>query len=361
MMVNIKEILIPGYKKVIEAIDEKSKLHSFIAIHDSSLGPALGGMRMFSYSSREDALEDVLRLAKGMTYKSALAEDGLGGGKSVIIGDPSKKTESLLLSFADAVNYLKGEYIAAEDVGTGPEDMLVLQKRTPYVSALPIERSSGDPSRFTAWGVFRGMQAVAKTLWNNRSLRHKKVLIQGVGHVGSKLADLLFWEGADILLSDVNEKVLHELSIKYGAQIVHTKDVYNSECDIFCPCAMGGSINDNTIPLLRCKAIAGSANNQLLRPEHGKKLMEKGILYAPDYIINSGGIINVGIEFEPGGYDPKIARDKVNHIYDRLLVLFQKANSQGKATSDVADEIAEYNLQHGIGKRTVPIVFKRSQ
>jgi leucine dehydrogenase len=357
-VVEIKEILVPGYKKVIEATDKKSKLHGFIAIHDSSLGPALGGTRMFDYASREEALNDVLRLAKGMTYKSALAEDGLGGGKSVIMGPPSYKTEELLLAFAEAVNSLKGEYIAAEDVGTSTEDMVILRKKTPYVSALPVERSSGDPSRFTAWGVYRGIQAVAKTLWHSRSLRHKTILIQGLGHVGAKLADILFWEGANLILSDINEKVLHDLSMIYGAKVVKPEDIFKTPCDIFCPCAMGGSINDQTITQLLCKAVAGSANNQLELPEHGKMLMEKGILYAPDYIINSGGIINVGIEFEPNGYDPAVARDKVNHIYDRLLVLFQKAKAEGKATSEVADQIAEYNLRHGIGKRTQPIVFR---
>lgn len=358
-MVAIKEISIPGYKKVIEVTDRETKLHSFIAIHDSTLGPALGGTRMYSYPSREDALNDVLRLAKGMTYKSALAEDGLGGGKSVIIGNSAEKTESLLLAFADAVNYLNGEYIAAEDVGTSPEDMLILRRRTPFVAALPSERSSGDPSRFTAWGVYKGMQAVAMTLWESPFLRHKRILIQGLGHVGSKLAELLFWEGADLLISDINSEIEHDLAMRYGAEIVDRNKVYQTECDIFCPCAMGGSINNATVSQLRCQAVAGSANNQLERPEHGLQLAERGILYAPDYIINSGGIINVGIEFEPNGYDPKIARDKVNHIYDRLLVLFQKAKKERKSTSQVADEIAEYNLKNGIGRRLVPINFEK--
>lgn len=358
-MLKIKEIVIPGYQKVIEAIDQNAHLHCFIAIHDCTLGPALGGTRMYPYHSRDDALHDVLRLAKGMTYKSAVAEDGLGGGKSVIIGNPNRdKTENLLLAFGDAVNHLKGMYIAAEDIGTCPEDMMIIRRRTPFVVALPTERSSGDPSRFTAWGVFRGIEAVAKTLWNSYSLRGKRILIQGVGHVGSKLADQLFWDGADLILSDVDTSLLHDIALRYGAQTVTSEELYRTECDIFSPCALGGSINDVTLPQLRCKAIAGSANNQLERPEHGIMLMKRGILYAPDYIINSGGIINVAIELEPHGYDPKMARDQVSHIRERLEILFNKAYKEKKSPSQVADEIAEHNLKHKIGARTIPVNFK---
>lgn len=356
-MVTIKEISVPGYRKVVEGIDAASKLHCFIAIHDSTLGPALGGTRLFPYKSREEALNDALRLAKSMSYKSAFAEDGLGGGKSVIIGSREEKTEALLLAFAEVVNSLEGEYIAAEDVGTSPEDMLILRKKTPYVVALPTDLSSGDPSRFTAWGILKGMQAVAQTLWGSHSLVGKRVLIKGVGHVGSKLADLLFWEGAELLLSDINADTLHQLVIRYGAHVVPIEDVYKTDCDIFSPCALGGDVNEQSIPQFNCKAIAGSANNQLATPQDGIRLKEKGILYAPDYIINSGGIINVATEFEPGGYNPKIARDRINHIYDKLLALFQKSNIANKPISQVADEIAEHNLRYGIGKRVIPITF----
>lgn len=357
-MLEMKEIPVEGFKRVVEAIDHTVGLHSFIAIHDSTLGPALGGTRIYPYKSTSDALNDVLRLAKGMTYKSALAQCGLGGGKSVIIADPhTEKTENLLLAFGDAVQSLKGDYIAAEDVGCTPEDMLVVRKKTRYVSALPTEKSSGDPSLFTSRGVFKGMQAVATQLWHNPSLRKKRVLIQGLGHVGSKLAQILFWEGAELILSDLEITQMHTLAHLYGAKTVDPKRVYNTECDIFCPCAMGGVINDTTVPMLKCRAVAGSANNQLDRPEHGQRLMERGILYAPDFVINAGGLINVSVEYNPFGYDAKIARDKVEHLYDILLALFNKAQKEKKSTSQVADEIAEYNLLHKVGARTTPLKF----
>lgn len=357
-MLKIKEIFVPGYKKVIEATNPSAKLHCFVAIHNTSLGPALGGTRIYPYAKPEDALEDVLRLAKSMTLKSAVAEDGLGGGKSVIIADAyTEKTEALLLAFAEVLNTLQGEYIAAEDVGSSVEDMLVLRKKTPYVVALPIEKSSGDPSRFTAWGVFKGIQAVAYTLWGTTSLKKKRITIQGLGHVGSKLADILFWEGAELILNDLNRTRMHDMALLYGAET--TEDIYTYPSDIFSPCAMGEVINDDTVMKLRCQAVAGSANNQLARSEHGIRLMERGILYAPDYIINSGGIINASTEFEPTGYDPRIAREKINHLYERLVALFQKAKQEGKAPSQVADEIAEYNLKNKIGIRRTPILFRR--
>jgi len=358
-MLEIREISVPGYKKVIEAKDRAVNLHGFIAIHDTTLGPALGGTRFYPYKQPEEALTDVLRLAKSMTYKSALAEDGLGGGKSVIMGNPHKdKTEKLLLSFAEAINTLKGDYIAAEDVGTCTEDMEILRKKTQFVVALPSEKSSGDPSRFTAWGVFRGIQAVAMKLWGSTSLKGKKVLIQGLGHVGSKLANMLFWEGAELILSDIDEKLMHDQALLYGAETVDYHDVYKQKCDIFAPCAMGSSINDETVKLLKCKAVAGAANNQLQREENGLMLMQKGILYAPDYLINSGGIINVATELEPNGYDPKIAREKIDHIYERLLALFELSEKQKKPPNQVANEIAEHNLKMKIGARKVPVKFK---
>ena len=209
-----------------------------------------------------------------MTYKSALIEDGLGGGKSVIIGNPKEdKNSELLLAFAEVIDTLKGDYIAAEDIGTTTEDMMVIKTKTPYVCALSTDKSSGDPSRFTAWGVFRGILAVSKKLWGTHNLHRRKIAIQGLGNVGSKLANILFWEGADLLLTDADPHKLHQLSVLYGAQAIHTQDIYSVDCDIFCPCALGGGLNDNTIPLLRCSAIAGAANNQLLRAEHGRMLM----------------------------------------------------------------------------------------
>jgi leucine dehydrogenase len=357
-MLKIKEIKIPGYEKVIEGEDPARGLHCFIAVHNTTLGPSLGGLRIHRYSTLEEALDDVLRLSKAMTYKSAVAQDGLGGGKSVIIADPYKdKTPELLHAYAEVVDSLKGQYIAAEDVGSTIADMGVIRQRTPYVAALSIDTSSGDPSRFTAWGVFRGIQAVAKKLWHSKFLRKKTIAIQGLGSVGAKLANLLFWEGADLIVCDINSRLTRQHFHDYGARIIPPEDFPAVECDILAPCALGGIINSQTVPLLRCRAVAGSANNQLQSDEQGVKLMERGILYAPDYIINSGGITNTAAEFEAGGYDPKFSRDKVNHIYDTLLDIFRKAEIEKKATNVVANEIAEYNITYGIGKRKEAINF----
>jgi leucine dehydrogenase len=357
-MLDIQEIAVDGYEKVIEAQDPSVGLHCFIAIHNCTLGPSLGGTRIFPYLSPEDALADVLRLAKAMTYKSALSQNGLGGGKSVIIADPKiQKTEALLRSFGEVINSLKGRYIAAEDVGTNTEDMAIIKSVSPYVCALSTDKSSGDPSRFTAWGVFKGMQAVSKTLWHTRSLRKRSIIIQGLGNVGAKLANILFWEGADLLLCDLDPQKTQDLCRLYGAQSIDSQNYFDVSCDIFAPCALGGIINEKTIPLLRCQAIAGGANNQLQKPEDGQLLLEKGILYAPDYIINSGGITNAAAEFDYEGYNPVVVRDKVNQIHDRLISIFRESEKQKKATNQIADEVAEYNIEHKIGLRQHPIRF----
>lgn len=357
-MLSIKEIKVPGYERVIEGHDPARGLHCFIAVHSSALGPSLGGTRIHLYDTPEDALEDALRLAKAMTYKSAVAEDGLGGGKSVIIADPHKaKTPELLHAFAEVVDSLQGKYIAAEDVGSNMADMALIRQRTPYVAALSSDKSSGDPSRFTAWGVFRGIQAVCKKLWHTRSLRGKTIAIQGLGSVGSKLANILFWEGADLIVTDLHPRNVQQAVHDYAARAVAPENIFSTECDIFAPCALGGILNPKTIPMLRCKAIAGCANNQLLSSEQGKELLERNILYAPDYIINSGGIINAAAEFETKGYNPRFSRDKVNHIYDTLMHIFLKSEAAHLPTNVIADQIAEYNLLHLIGKRKTQITF----
>lgn len=359
-MLSIKKIKVPGYETIIEGIDPSRKLHCFIAIHNTVLGPSLGGTRIHPYASPEHALEDVLKLAKAMTYKSAIAEDGLGGGKSVIIANPHHdKTAELLHAFAEVVDSLKGLYIAAEDVGSTTIDMALIKQRTPYVAALSTEKSSGDPSRFTAWGVLRGMHAVAHKLWGSSSLKGKKIAIQGLGKVGSKLADLLFWEGADLIVCDIHQELAKNQGHINGAKIINPDDFCSTVCDILAPCALGAIINQQTIHQLRCHAIAGAANNQLESPELGNQLLEKGILYAPDYIINSGGILNAAAEFEDGGYHATFVRSKVDHLYDALLNTFNISESKHKATNYVADEIAEYNLSNGIGKRINPIVFQK--
>jgi len=358
-MLTIKELKIPGYEKVIEGKDPARGLHCFVAVHSSALGPSLGGARVHLYPTTEDALQDALRLAKAMTYKSAVAQDGLGGGKSVIIADPHKsKTPELLHAFAEVIDSLQGKYIAAEDLGSTVADMTLIKQRTPYVAALASLESSGDPSRFTAWGVYRGIQAVCEKLWHTKSLRGKRIAIQGLGNVGSKLANILFWEGAELIISDLRQKTIEDHVHDYGAKAVSPNDFFSIECDILCPCAMGGVLNPETIPQLRCRAIAGSTNNALSDEEQGKVLLERNILYAPDYIINSGGIINAAAEFESEGYNPRFARDKVNHIYDILMEIFKKSEEEHLPTNVVADLIAEYNLTNLIGKRKSKINFK---
>lgn len=357
-MPQIKTLQIPDYERVIEIEDASAGMHGFIAIHNTILGPALGGLRIYPYKQREDALEDVLRLAKGMTYKSALAEVGMGGGKSVIMADPkTQKTPQLLAAFAKALETLKGDYIAAEDVGTSVEDMLVIRKHTPYVAALPTEKSSGDPSRFTAWGVFRGIQAIAQHLWGSPSLKGRSVAIQGVGHVGHVLTNLLFWEGAELILTDIDYEKEHSLAVLDGAREISPQEYLQINCDILSPCALGGLFTSHTIPHLNCAAIGGSANNQLYSPGEGPLLHKRRILYAPDYIINSGGLINAAAEFDPDGYDPKRARDRVNKIYDILSEIFSQAKNKDLPTNQIADSIAEHRLKHHIGKRRTPIKF----
>lgn len=341
-MLKIKELNIPGFKKVIEAQDPEAGLHCFIAIHDTTLGPSLGGARIYPYSTPKDALEDVLKLAKAMTYKSAIAETGLGGGKSVIIASPKEKSRKLLLAFGKVIDSLQGQYIAAEDVGSTSEDLAIVRENTPYVVAL--SSTSGDPSPFTAWGVFRGIQAVAKKLWGSTSLQDKTILIQGVGKAGGNLANFLFWEGANLIIADVDPTKSQEMKLHYGAKIIDPTTFYDEKCDIFSPCALGGSINSHTINKLKCKAIAGCANNQLESPELGTVLMKRNILYAPDYVINSGGLLNVATELDPKGYNAKIALKKTNHIYDILTHIFDLAEKENLPTSTIADSIAERKL-----------------
>lgn len=346
---SITTLSIPGYEKVIEAIDSSSGLHAFIAIHNTSLGPSLGGMRMFPYSSREEALTDVLRLSKAMTLKSALAETGLGGGKSVLIGNPKKdKNKELLLSFAEVLNTLKGSYIAAEDVGISAEDLLIIRQKSPYVAALPLPGSSGDPSRFTSFGIYRGLQALCQTLFGTTSLKGRSFAIQGLGSVGSKLCHFLFWEGAKLYLTDLDAEKVQLLCERFGSLRVNPEMILETPVDIFCPCALGGILNPHTIPLLKCKAIGGAANNQLQNLEDGLLLQQRDILFAPDFVINSGGIINASSEFLPGGYDPKVAQNKTANIYETLLEIFKLSKETGKSTAFIANEMAERKLAQAL-------------
>lgn len=355
----IHELEIEGYERVVEIVGLEVGLRAIIAIHNTRLGPALGGIRALPYASFDLALNDALRLAKGMTYKAAIAQTGTGGGKSVIIIDNKlPKSEELLFAFAEAVNQFQGQYICAEDVGILVSDLGVIHKKTPFAVGLPHSQSSGDPSRFTAFGGFRGIQAVCKKLWGNDSVCNRKIAIQGLGMVGMKLANFLFWEGAELIVTDVDSGLVAQAVKEFNAKAVHPKEILFTECDILAPCALGAILNSETIPQLRCKAVAGLANNQLFSEEDGQALAKRDILYAPDYVINGGGLLNVCVELEPEGYHPSIARTYVTRIYNQLIEIFDLAEKRRASTHQVAQEIAEHNLKHGIGKRKEEIVFR---
>ncbi len=349
----LKEIEVEGYEKVIVATDESVGLKAIICIHTTTLGPALGGTRIHAYPSFEAALTDVKRLARGMTYKSALAETGLGGGKSVIMCNPKNKTPEMLIAFAEAVDRLQGLYTCAEDVGCSMDDVTLISKHTPYVTGCSSEKSSGNPSPFTAWGTFRGIQAVLQTLDGNPSVAGKTVAIQGLGSVGTPLAEFLFWHGAKLIVSDIDWEKTQRLAKKWGAIACPADDILSVECDVLSPCALGGIINPQTIPQLHCRAIAGSANNQLLNDKDADLLRQKGILYAPDFVINAGGLINVSLEIEDEGYNPVRAQQKVDKLYDQLVRLFEISEQNNCSTHQAALSLGDYRLKYGVGKRQV--------
>lgn len=359
--VHLERIPVKGYEQVVKITDKKSQLTAIIAIHDTALGPALGGTRIQSYASFNDALEDALRLSKGMTYKSAIAEVGFGGGKSVIIADPkTEKTPEMLLAFGAAVEKLGGVYICAEDMGCTTEDVKIIRRATRHVVGLAHAKSSGDPAPFTAWGTFRGIQSAAKKLYGSDSLEGRKVAVQGLGSVGNHLVEFLFWAGADLMISDIDAAKVQRLAAKFNAKAIPADQILKTECDILAPCAFGGIINDQTIPQFKCRAIAGCANNQLLRDTHAVVLKERGILYAPDFVINAGGLLNVAVELDDAGYNPSGPRYKVHHIYDTLLAIYEIAEKNRESTHSAALALADYRIKYGIGKRVIPPTYHHS-
>ncbi|MCI0382820.1 MAG: leucine dehydrogenase [Chlamydiae bacterium] len=355
----IEEIPTSGYQKILKITDDQVGLKAIICLHDLTLGPALGGTRIRFYSF-EDALQDVKRLAKGMTYKSVLAGCSWGGGKSVIIAKQEQKSRELFHAFGQAINTLKGTYICAEDSGCFLEDIESIRQSTPYVVGAPHEKSSGNPSPFTAWGIYRGIQAVLKSLYQSDSVEGKVVAIQGVGSVGERLAEILFWRGAKLIISDIDREKASRLSKLYGAKLVGIDEIFSMPCDIFSPCALGGSINRETIKKLRCQAVAGCANNQLLEENDGEELAKRNILYAPDFVINAGGLINVTHETIQEGYHPLKARNHVDKIYDQLNLIFDIAKKRGCSPQKAALNLADYRLKNGIGKREDPIYLHHS-
>jgi leucine dehydrogenase len=338
------------HEQVVLCSDPSTGLKAIIAIHDTTLGPSLGGTRMWNYDTEQEALRDVLRLSRGMTYKAAISGLNLGGGKAVIIGDPRKdKNEALFRAFGRYVDSLGGRYITAEDVGIEVRDMEWINMETKYVTGLPkATGGSGDPSPVTASGVYKGMKAMVKKAYGSDSLEGKRIAIQGAGHVSAYLANLLAKEDAELFISDIYEDKVNQVAQETGAEVVDPDDIYGLDVDIFSPCALGGVINDETIPQLNCDIIAGSANNVLDDEEkHGQILLEKGIMYAPDYVINAGGLINVASELE--GYHEERAHAKADHIYDTILDILDYSEENNRPTHVASDILAERRIED-IGK-----------
>jgi len=338
----VTQRFIPRYERVLFGEDPAVGYRGIIAIHSTVRGPACGGTRFWAYSSQEEALQDVLRLARGMTYKNALAGLPLGGGKSVIIGDnKSKFREKIFRLHGRFVHLLQGQYNTCEDVGTSPADMEYVLQETPYVRGL--QGRSGDPSPRTAQGVFRAMQASARHRWGTDSLKGKRIAIQGCGHVGYHLAEALHRAGARLLVADVDPEKAERAVCAFGAAFVSEEEIYSVEADVFAPCALGGILNDQTIPRLKAEIVCGCANNQLLEPRHGDLLHERGILYAPDYAANAGGIIN-GCCIEILGWDVQATIEKVDGIYNTLLQIFEMARHDGIPTWKAANRLAEQQV-----------------
>jgi leucine dehydrogenase len=345
---DITEIQVDGYEQVARCRDPRSGLHAIIAIHDTTLGPSLGGMRMLPYATEDEALFDVLRLAKGMTYKSAVADTGLGGGKSVILGDPKKKSRELFEAMGRFVDRLGGRYITAEDMNIGIPDLEIVRTQTRWVSGLSRESGgSGNPSPYTAWGCLQGTRAVLREVWGTEDFTGKRILLQGVGAVGGRMAELFRERGAHVIICDINAERVEQLRAKHGFEVVPDAGHESIPCDIYAPCARGATLNDETIPKLRCKAVAGCANNQLREPRHADLLKNRGILYAPDYVINAGGIINVGMELASGGYNEQHAMAKIDAIYETLRRVFALAKQRDLNTREAAEQLAELRLKQG--------------
>lgn len=337
-------------RKVV--LDPAKNIYAYIAVHNTNLGPSLGGCRMMSYAGDDMAIDDVLRLARGMTYKNAMAGLPLGGGKSVIIGNArTDKDHALMEKMGEAVETLKGRYITAEDSGTGEEDMVTMAKKTSYVTGLPTEEGAlgGNPSPVTAWGVFHGIKAALKHARGSDNLRGLKVSVQGVGAVGIALCELLAKEGVKLVIADVNETSIASARKFGNVEVVAPDAIYSVEADIFSPNALGGVLNDDTIPQIGAKIVAGASNNQLRHPDHDRKLRDRGILYVPDYVINPGGVICVAYEyFKTSGYNPmnftltrQSMMDHVRRTGQSVTDVLNYAKSSGMSPGEAADRLAQ--------------------
>ena len=336
-----------GHEQVLFCNDAKTGLKAIIAVHNTVLGPALGGTRMWKYDNEADALHDVLRLSRGMTYKNSISGLDLGGGKAVIIGDArTMKSEALFRRFGQFVNGLAGKYITAEDVGISPDDMVHVSKETNHVVGLPGK--SGDPSPVTAYGVYMGMKACAKMQFGTDSLNGKTVAVQGVGHVGQYLVKHLAAEGAKIFITDIHEETLKKVAETYGASVVAPQEIYDVPMDIYAPCALGATVNDDTLARLSCSIISGAANNQLAdEQKHGLSVMEKGILYAPDYAINAGGVINCFSEVS--GLSLEWSHQKAGEIYQTIYQILERSKNEVIPTYQIANRMAEERIERNGG------------
>lgn len=324
--------------------DEKTGLQAIVALHNLKLGPAIGGCRCIEYPNSDAALRDVMRLARGMTYKAAISGLPHGGGKSVIMRPPSlpagsAQRKAFFERFGEFVDSLGGKYLPAEDSGTSIEDMNTMRSRTKYTLGSDMDGGSGDPSPFTAYGVRRGIEAAVKFRYGRDDLDGLRVSLQGLGHVGYYLAKELHELGAKLIVTDVRAQNIERAVREFGATAVKPDDIYQVEADIFAPCALGAVINDQSLKELKVDIIAGASNNQLAEDRHGEVLREMGILYAPDYALNAGGLINVASEYE--GYDAEKSRAKTTEIYDTMLNIFERADREQLPTNVVADRIVE--------------------
>jgi len=348
-----EKIATSGHEEVVFCHNQDAGLKAIIAIHNTVLGPALGGLRMWPYKTEQDALDDVLRLSKGMTYKAAVAGLNLGGGKSVIIGDPNKdKSEALFRALGRFINSLGGRYITAEDVGIDVNDMEYVLKETEYVTGVhQVHGGSGDPSPFTAYGTLQGLMASLNHVYGNEDVGKYTYAVQGVGHVGMEYVKLLREQGAKVFVTDINTAAVQRAVDELGCEAVGLDEIYDVDCDVYSPSALGGTINLDTIPRLKCKVVCGPANNQLATDECGIELGKRGILYAPDYAVNAGGLMNVSIEFD--GYNRERAMRMMRTIYYNLGKIFDISRRDGIPTFTAADRMAEERITQ-IGKIKLP-------
>jgi leucine dehydrogenase len=344
-----------GHEQVVFCQDEATGLKAIIAIHNTVLGPALGGTRMWNYATEQEAVTDVLRLSRGMTFKASISGLNLGGGKAVIIGDAkTMKTEAFLRRFGKFVNSLNGKYITAEDVNMKTVDMEYIAMETKHVTGLPeLNGGGGDPSPITAYGVYLGMKASVKKVYGNDSLAGKKVAVQGVGQVGMHLVEHLVKENASVYITDISDEKVKSLAQKFGVKTVGMDDIYDLDMDIYAPCALGATLNDMTIPRLKCRVIAGAANNQLKdEMKHGYMLIDRGITYAPDFLINAGGLINVYNEFL-GNYNRARVFEQAEGIYNTCLNIFAVAEAEKINTQEAAIKLAERRIEE-VGRVRIP-------